>query len=46
LLAALCKQTGWLAIDAATRQPVDLAGESALEWEAFRQYRDRAIRDI
>jgi hypothetical protein len=45
-LAALCAPHGWLAVDAASGQHVDLGGAAIACWEAFRAYRDRAIRSI
>jgi hypothetical protein len=46
VLAALCRPHGWVAVDDASGQPVELAGAAAAGWEAFRAYRDRAIRSI
>jgi hypothetical protein len=46
VLAALCRPNGWLAVDDASGQPVEMAGTAAAGWEAFRAYRDRAIRSI
>jgi hypothetical protein len=46
MLAALCRPHEWVAVDDASGQPVELAGAAAAGWEAFRAYRDRAIRSI
>jgi hypothetical protein len=46
VLAALCRPHGWVAIDDASGQPVDLAGADAAGWDSFRAYRDRAIRSF
>src|SRR5262249_20586970 len=46
VLAALCRPHGWVAIDDASGQPVELADAVAAGWEAFRAYRDRAISSI
>lgn len=46
VLTALCRPHGWLAIDNASGQPVELSGDEAASWEAFQSYRDRAIRSI
>lgn len=45
LLAALCRPSGWEAVDDATGRPVDLSGAAAAGWEEFRAYRERAGRD-
>lgn len=45
-LAALCVPNGWVAVDDASGQPVELEGASAAGWESFRAYRERAIRSI
>jgi hypothetical protein len=46
VLAALCRPNAWVAVDHARGRPIDLAGDSAADWDAFRAYRDRAIRGI
>jgi hypothetical protein len=46
LLAALCRPNGWLAIDDASGDPIDLTGANASGWEAFQSYRSQATRDI
>lgn len=46
VLAALCLPCGWVAVDDASGQTVDLAGATASGWESFRAYRDQAIRTI
>lgn len=46
VLAALCRPHGWVAVDEASGQPLELGASAAAEWEAFRAYRDRAIRSI
>ena len=43
-IAALCRPNGWIAIDIANNQPVDLEAEAASGWEFFTQWRDDAIR--
>lgn len=45
-LAALCRSHAWVAVDDASGEPVDLGAAEAAGWQAFRAYRDRAIRDI
>ena len=46
-LAAICAKTGWSVMDAADKSVVDLSSrDGAPEWERFRQWRDRAIRQI
>ena len=45
ILAAVCRPRGWIAVDDAAGQPVDLAGAAA-GWEAFRAYRERAVSGI
>jgi hypothetical protein len=46
VIAALCRPNEWVAIDDASRQPVDLDGADAAGWEAFRAYRDRVINSL
>jgi hypothetical protein len=45
-LAALCRPHGWIAVDCASGQPLDFAGQAAAGWEAFQSCRDRAVRSI
>jgi hypothetical protein len=46
VLAALCKPNGWIAIDCATSQFIELAAAAAAGWDVFRDYRGRAIGSI
>ncbi len=46
VLAALCNPHDWVAVDNASGQPIDLAAAKVSGWEAFRAYRDDAIRTI
>jgi hypothetical protein len=46
VLSALCFANGWVAVDDASGKPLQLSSGAAAEWEAFREYRDRAIRHI
>jgi hypothetical protein len=46
VLADLCQPHGWIAIDDASGQPVDLGGVVDAGWESFRALRDRAINRI
>lgn len=46
ILAALCLPNGWIIIDAASGEPVDLSGNSPTGWDSFREYRDQAIRTV
>jgi hypothetical protein len=46
VLAALCLPQGWIVVDDSIGQPVELAGDAITNWETFREYRDRAIRNI
>ena len=46
VLAAICRRNGWVVVDAVEKTPVDLTAASAPQWEQFRQYRDRVIRDL
>jgi hypothetical protein len=43
-IAALCLPNGWIAVDDANGQPVELGGESAAGWESFRKLRDEVLR--
>lgn len=43
VLAALCRPNGWVAVDDASGVSIDLAGEKATGWEAFRSYRDQIV---
>jgi hypothetical protein len=45
-LAALCRPNGWTAIDCANSQPIDPSAAAAAGWDAFRNYRDRAVSSI
>ena len=45
-LAALCQPNGWIAIDVASDQAIDLTADAAVGWEKFRNYRDRAIESM
>jgi hypothetical protein len=45
-LAALCIPNGWIAIECAHGTLVDLRSNAASGWEAFGEYRDRAIGSI
>ena len=46
-LAAICAKTRWSVIDAAQKSVIDLSSrDGAPEWEQFRRWRDRAIRQI
>jgi hypothetical protein len=44
LLAALCVPNGWVVIDLVEKKEIDLSSAGASGWEAFRQFRDEAIR--
>jgi hypothetical protein len=46
ILAALCLPHGWVAVDDASGQPIELTGTESSDWEAFRTYRDQAVRTI
>ena len=46
VLAALCRPHGWVAVDDASGQPIELTGSAAAGWVAFQAYRDQAVRDI
>jgi hypothetical protein len=43
VLSALCFANAWVAVDDAIGKSIQLSSGAAAEWEAFRQYRDRAI---
>jgi hypothetical protein len=45
-LAALCVPNGWVAIENASRQPLNLADSTAAGWQSFRKYRDGAVSSI
>jgi hypothetical protein len=44
VIAALCRPNGWIAIDLANRQPVDLEAEAASGWKSFTNWRDDTIK--
>jgi len=46
ILAALCLPLGWVAVDDASVQPIELTGTESSDWEAFRAYRDQTTRTI
>lgn len=46
VLAAICLPNGWVAIDCSTGKIVDLTSVSASGWEAYREYRNEAVRII
>lgn len=41
LLAALCRPNGWVAVDEASGEPLELSDAVAAGWEAFQAFRDR-----
>src|SRR5262245_33213606 len=43
-IAALCRPNGWIAIDLANGQPVDLEAEAASGWKSFPKWRDDTIQ--
>jgi hypothetical protein len=45
-LAALCVRNGWVAIENASGQPLNLADSTASGWQSFRKYRDGAVNSI
>jgi hypothetical protein len=46
VLASLCKPNGWLAVDDASGERVDLTELEGSGWEAFRSFRDHAVNPI
>jgi hypothetical protein len=43
-LAAICLPNGWIVVDIAENEAVDLGAINATGWERFREFRDDAIR--
>ena len=46
LLASICIPNGWIAVDDADRQEIDLGADAAAGWQRFRRYVDHAVRSI
>jgi hypothetical protein len=46
ILAKLCVPNGWLVISDADKSVVELDSPNASQWDAFRNFRDKAIQTI
>ena len=46
VLANICQPNGWVAIEDATGNEIDLSSNDAQDWESFQKYRDLAIRQF
>ncbi|MEX0793956.1 MAG: hypothetical protein WD045_12530 [Pirellulaceae bacterium] len=46
LLQSICSNTGWSVIDVAEQIVVDLTKTTTESWDSFRQWRDKAVRQL